>query len=505
VLSKSVIPLVEGEVIRDWQLVPQTVALFPYDSELRASLADPTVGRLLWRHRSQLRLRREPNGTHEEIGLTWFEWSRFHPERFSVPHGIAFAFVATHNHFVLDRGGKVFNRSAPVIKLPPGGTVDDHLALLGLLNSAAACFWMKQVFHDKGNRGEGGGITDEEYERFHEFDGTKLKQFPISGTAPLDRARTLDELAQELTATLPDALCTAQTPTHDLLDCAEKQADNLRARMVALQEELDWECYRLYGLTDENLTLPETEVPPVDKGQRAFEIVLARKVAAGETSTTWFERHGSTPITELPAEWPEPYRELVNRRIALIEQDRAIGLIERPEYKRRWNWEAWDSLQAKALKTWLLNRLEDKALWAEPRLTTTARLADVMRRDGDFLEVVRLYTGRIDADLTETVTELVLGEAVPFLAAYRYRDAGLRKRKVWEQVWELQRREDAGEDVGAIPVPPKYASGDFANVTAWRLRGKLDVPKERFVLYPGTQLGADTTPVIGWAGWDHLA
>ena len=32
---------------------------------------------------------------------------------------IAFAFVATHNHFVLDRGGKVFKQSAPVIKLPP--------------------------------------------------------------------------------------------------------------------------------------------------------------------------------------------------------------------------------------------------------------------------------------------------------------------------------------------------------------------------------------------------
>jgi hypothetical protein len=51
-----------------------------------------------------------------------------------VPMSIAFAFVATHNHFVLDRGGKVFNRSAPVIKLPPDATEDDHLALVRLLN-----------------------------------------------------------------------------------------------------------------------------------------------------------------------------------------------------------------------------------------------------------------------------------------------------------------------------------------------------------------------------------
>ena len=39
---------------------------------------------------------------------------------YATPLSIAFAFVATHNHFVLDRGGKVFKRTAPVIKLPEG-------------------------------------------------------------------------------------------------------------------------------------------------------------------------------------------------------------------------------------------------------------------------------------------------------------------------------------------------------------------------------------------------
>ena len=73
--------------------------------------------------------------------------------------------------------------------------------------------------------------------------------------------------------------------------------------MISLQEELDWECYRLYGLIEEDLT--RAEPPPLQLGQRAFEIVMARKMAAGELQTTWFERHGSTPITELPADWPE--------------------------------------------------------------------------------------------------------------------------------------------------------------------------------------------------------
>ncbi|MDQ6726042.1 MAG: hypothetical protein M3066_07765, partial [Actinomycetota bacterium] len=62
----------------------------------------------------------------------------------------------------------------------------------------------------------------------------------------------------------------------------------------------------------------------------------------------------------------------------------------------------------------------------------------------------------------------------------------------------------AGEDVGTIPVPPKYGQGDFADKASWKLRGKLDVPKERFVAYPGLGRDTDPTPLVGWAGWDHL-
>ena len=33
-------------------------------------------------------------------------------------------------------------------------------------------------------------------------------------------------------------------------------------------------------------------------------------------------------------------------------------------------------------------------------------------------------------------------------------------------------------------MPPKYTSADFARAEYWSHRGKLDVPKERFILYP---------------------
>ena len=69
-------------------------------------------------------------------------------------------------------------------------------------------------------------------------------------------------------------------------------------------------------------------------------------------------------------------------------------------------------------------------------------------------------------------------------------------------MWELQRAEDRGEKV-TIPVPPKYVQADFAKASYWKARGKLDVPKERFIAYPGARRGADDSAVYGWAGWDH--
>jgi hypothetical protein len=165
-----------------------------------------------------------------------------------------------------------------------------------------------------------------------------------------------------------------------------------------------------------------------------------------------------------------------------------------------------------------------------PELTSCAHLADKVRRDTEFIEVATAYRARPDFDLTELAVELVESESVPFLPVLRYKESGLRKRAIWEQVWDLQRREGAIEaevrgqesevrgeqqlqaevkrrqkqEVGDIPVPPKYDTKDFVSSTCWRLRGKLDVPKERFITYPHCNRDADRTPVIGWAGWDHL-
>ncbi|MFP4585294.1 MAG: DUF7008 domain-containing protein, partial [Desulfococcaceae bacterium] len=398
----------------------------------------------------------------------------------------------------------------------------------------------------------------------------------------------------------------------ETIENAKTQAAHRIAQMIALQEELDWQCYGFYGLLDkdESAALVHENPPEIALGQRAFEIVMARQMAAGELETTWFQRHNSTPVTEIPAHWPKDYRELVERRIQIIaENPRTIGLIEKPEYKRRWNLEPWDRQLETALRNWLLDRLESYFDFDgrmndghEPtqrldgrQLATVARLADIARADEDFMNVAERYRNRADFDVPALVGELVNAETVPLLPACRYKPAGLDKRAAWERTWKLQRLEDAidglfdlprllqqrdetlppdirreieavqnqvlslgllrGDDlvetktpaqwledevqsalesvranrrtgdpetdpifkdfienfahnakqtlVGDIPVPPKYAGKDFQHGHFWRLRGKLDVPKERWIGFPHCE-GEDQSAVIAWAGCDPL-
>lgn len=511
----STMPIAEGDCVRDWTADSDLVALWPYSAgglALPAAEAEVHV-KGLWRYRTSLKDRKAFGVPVEQRGLKWWDLREVYSARLDRPLTIAFGEVATHNHFVLDRGGKVFKQTAPVLKLPAGSSEDDHLGLLGLLNSSVACFWLQQVCHNKGRPGAEIAGADERYEMRYAINASNVAELPICTDRPLQLARTLDGLARALTATLPAALLASSSlPSRAALDGARDRAASLRRQMVTAQDELDWKCYRLYGLLPEGSAAADYESTTPSElalGERAFEIVLARRIAAGDETTTWFERHGSTPITELPAHWPADYRAVVERRIALIESDRNIGLIERPEFKRRWNTPAWEDLEQAALRDWLLARLEAPALWPAstdhpPQLSSTSRLADAVSRDAEFMQIAGLYAGHTDFDLPQLVAELVAAEAVPALPVQRYTDTGLRKREQWEATWALQRREDAGEDVGKIPVPPKYQSKDFLKADFWRLRGGLDVPKERWVSYPGCERGADGSLVIAWAGWNHL-
>ncbi|MFG2836504.1 BREX-2 system adenine-specific DNA-methyltransferase PglX [Streptomyces zaomyceticus] len=514
-IRDNVRPLATGNAVRDYRIWDLVTVVNPYeDSANSDSVADSTflVSRYLWPHRQLLSQRLLFGKTVVEHGRPWHAHLESYPEKLRNPKGITFPFVATHNHFSFDRDGILFGSTAPVIKLPKGATEEEHLQLLGLLNSSTAGFWLKMVSHDKGSQGVNEGYKSQAWERFYEFTGTKLQEFPLPSEYPTALAAELDALAQQLSATIPVALAAEAVPTATALREAQANYNSTRARMIALQEELDWQVYSLYDLHSEDLRLADvSSVPELALGERAFEIVLARRVAAGEASGEWFTRHNSTPIMEIPGHWPADYRALVQRRIEIIELNRAIGMVERPEYKRRWATEGWDVMRQKALKSWLLDRVEDRAHWFDasgnPTVTTLARLAENLSADEDFTSVAELYAPR--QDLVKTVRELLSEEHVPFVSALRYKPAGLKKRADWEYVWNKQRVEDAAPDESAkrrihkeTPVPPKYTSADFLKPSYWRARGKLDVPKERFVSY-GTD-NAQSPDLYGWAGWDHL-
>ena len=561
--------LVIGDEVRDWRLHPAGAVLFPYDADVQLEVT-PGVVRTLWAARTLLLARRDfGNRSYAEVGRSFAEYHQIPAARNRIPLTITFGEVATHNHFVLDRGGKVFKQTAPVIKLPAGTSEDVHLGLLGLLNSSTACFWLKKRCNNKAAPG-GGSANDEPWRSSFAFNGSNVAEFPLATERPLDISRALHSQAQRLSDHLPAATCACVTPTAATLASARAEAETARGAMIALQEELDWGCYRLYGLLDDAPEHPDP--PPLRLGERAFEIVMARQMQAGTLETAWFSRHRSTPITDLPGHWPAEYRAVVERRIALIESNPSIGLIERPEYKRRWASAPWEEQEQDALRIWLLDRLETLHYWPrdQPGIQTTRSLADLARRDPEFCDVAALYAKTAAVDLDALVATLVQREAVPFLAALRYSATGLRKRADWEDTWEKQRQEDAidaeveaqrpvlrararaeqeafwagegrvGEpdtvrqariashvtdetveartdsliaaeqkrrkdaEVGRIPVPPKYKTADFQHVDMWRLRGGLDVPKERFVSFPGAAPDTDGTLPVLWAGHLHL-
>lgn len=495
---------VEGLNLRDFRVSSESISIDALD----LNMIEGTVEKFFWPNKKRLQNGLVFGQTKSDRGIPYFHYTLPNEKRLKAERLIAFAFVSTHNHFVLDRGGKVFNRSAPVIKLGEDATEDDHLALLGLLNSSVACFWLKQNCHDKGNGGYGGGIASDTWERFFEFTGTTLKEFPLPDGVVTERGRRLDALASELATWEPANLMAESNPTPMLLEQAQNEYMRIRELMIAEQEELDWAVYHLYGFTESDLSLPVGEVIGIPLGARPFEIALARS----DRETAWFDRHHSNPVTDIPGEITGAQREVYQNRLDLIASDRLIKLLEAPEYKRRWSDDLWEDKVRESLESWLLSRLETRTLWFDesgrmPITRTIRELAGVVETNqafADVLDVLPMWSTKRSRSTVDMLTELLKSQPVPFHKALRYKKSGMRKRAEWEATWEAQRREDAGEITAEdVPVPPNYTSTDMFP-TVWKHRGKLDVPKERFISYPGTLRSDDPTDVIGWAGWDHL-
>lgn len=500
------LPLVVGDQVRDYLIRSADPAFFPYSKshDLQSLDVYPESARRMWPLRTELGNRATfSKRTYFAEGRPWYEWHQLPKDKGVHPWSITFAFVATHNHFVLDKGGRAFKQSAPLIKFPDSATDSQHYKLLGVLNSSTACFWIKEASYAKDKNAQAWATR-------YEFTGAALLKFPLVEQSSERRARVLETLAHQLESSSPASVVSGvsgmkENTLAEVLRVAEVKWKRTRAMLIFEQEELDWEVYRHYGLIGEDLNYHDQSMREIVLGTRAFEIDLARRMGDGDEGAGWFERHGSIRTTEIPSTWPEDYSALVERRLALIAADRNIQLLERPESKRRWVMDSWGEQLEVALRSAILDRLEDPELWRDhqgPSTRSAAQLVDLLRHDSVFISLARVLTGSNEPDLTAVIGSLAPAEAVPFLATYRYKPSGVEKYRAWQAVWDLQRREDEGERV-KIPVPPKFGDKDFRRSEYWKARGKLDVPKERFVLYPGAGREGDNSPVLGWAGWNH--
>lgn len=492
-------PLVEGEQVRDWSIGTTKEILFPYNENIDL-VPDCGIQMALWPLRALLESRRDfSKRTYKECGRPFFEFHQIPAERNRLPLSITYAEIASHNHFVLDRGGKVFNRTAPVIKLAAHATEDDHLALLGLLNSSTACFWMKQVAFPKGGDQvgtEGARVRKNWWEERFQLSGTTLLEFPCASLRPLDIAKKIELVSQSIGKSIAELRFHIGELNAAQVGDLERSYDSQCSEMMFLQEELDWFCYFAYGLCKINLCYNDPNLKMIASHERACMIKMAKEIHTQPGFQTWFERHKLTPRSEIPQHWPASYREIVSERLNEINNNPAIRTIEHPDYKRRWQLSSWNEIVLEVAKSSILNELEDRTLWnGETR--SISSLAEAISVKPRFQNAARILTRRDDFDAIQLVKSLAEEESVPVVPSLRFKDSGIEKHQVWKQVWTLQRREDAGETGLKIPVPPKYSPADFQTPSYWRLRGKLDVPKERFVSFPGSERAGDSSIAFG--------
>ncbi len=539
-----------GEVVRDWEVHDAREAFVPYNDAFDEVLLSEFIREYPghWSYKTVLDGVVSFGGkTRKELGANWWAWYRWVKHKYQIPLSIVFAEVASHNHFVLDKGGKVFNQTAPVIKLYADSSEEEHYVLLGCLNSSVVCFWMKQVSHQKQMTGGDGVRVESRSKVPYQFAGTALRKLPIPPVYDDQEFRSVlllltsqaDKAASELESLSADEVLKSaisqSVPIAEAWEFALARRSKLRSMLVMVQEELDWRLYNAFGLCDESLL---ADVPllldvVIDVGQRPFEILLGNS------------EDGFEVPDDVPSNWPETMQQKWYQRMEAIRGDQWLKVLEDPHYKRRWigrqglfNHSARNSELKNACREWLLGRLEQACNNAE--LQTCAQLADRLRSNADVTRVAELYCGESLLDLQVLVCELVGPESVPQMAAGRLKTDALSKFRAWQEVWDKQRFEDAidarygvdqplsdedsknsemkakydlarakaklemAERVGDIPLAPQYKPSDFRKPSYCSLRGKLDVPKERFFSLPGCEKNGDSTLVIGWAGLNHL-
>jgi Nuclease-related domain/N-6 DNA Methylase len=510
-------PLVLGSFIRTWAAVARESACIPHrEDDGRLLPLDPGTRwtRFLWCYRTVLQHR--PASPFGSSGETWWHWLRS-PRRRAGPSLVG-AMVSRSNEFALSLGDAV-GRTAFIIELPETASDDDAFALLGYLNSSITSFWLKSVSPSKNP----GGRADRPEKQIYEFSSSSLHDLPVprfvlehggARITLIELARRLHQTAQEHARCTPEHVLAswAGGSRRDLLRTladARQRAASLARRMVCDQEELDWLMYEALGIVPTALGPTEgaaqsehrpfawlADEPPRGIDPRLVEVWAERR--------RYIQRVPALKVLESPL-YKRPFEESFGMPEALAAStDGQDGEEPHPDRPLPWMEARGDHAEHQvevACEAWLLAKLEAELRGAAPpRCLSATELASRLARVDGVSAVATLVGQPEQHDLTDLTRSLLEAHSVPFLAALRHTESGLSKHAVWEDTWALQRRQDAGELLEP-PFPPPYRREDYRDAMSWRYRGKLGVPRERFIAYPGGE-GNGGPSRYGWAGWD---
>ena len=390
-----------GEDIRNWCVLSKELILFPYSSDFRP-LNEPlptSLSYLLSPFKSALEnLVISGSIKKKETKLRWFEYRRLARAKFARPTNIVVPQIGTHTHFLVADHRIVFKEKAPAVVLKTDLSDSSDFVLAGFLNSAAALYWLKQICFSKRESEE--GVTD----TYFEFSGGKLEQLPLPSAIALamhqknegstqvlaQQSQTCSHLAQRLPtlgfkkvfekpkeafdswyATLsdyvpPDPEMGKPFETSKELSLAITTSialrEEIRSKMIALQEEMDWVVYLACGFVSE--TTWQAELLPLKREERPFQFWARAKCDFAGA------------VTLIPENWPEEQQHLWRKRLELIRDNEHIRRIEQSVYKRRWDeqwkvgnrWQcgqpAYDAEFIDAFSWWLSEKAE---WWLEQR------------------------------------------------------------------------------------------------------------------------------------------
>lgn len=208
------------------------------------------------------------------------------------------------------------------------------------------------------------------------------------------------------------------------IELARNAWNEMRGRMRAVQDELDWHEYYRAGLVEEDLSLLRlADLPTSLDASELFQRAPV-SIAAGQLA---MDLAATEPVSDAPADlppsWPQEYQDLMRKRVAWIHRSRMIAELERPRYKRSWEIPPWESQRDRALREWMLDRLASHMAienptrdLSGPRLEAAdrpltprsfARLVDSVANDQLFLNAARCLRREPTPNLAGVVIELL--------------------------------------------------------------------------------------------------